>query len=358
APFRGLSRYEGAPLERIRQAGRIAFERLVRACLEHQVDFLLLAGDLFDGSGKDFNTVLYMASHMRRLMEAKIEVFAVLGNHDAEHDLLKTNPFTSNVHLFAAEYAQTIHRQHLGVAVHGQSHASRSEKRNLAAGYPPAVPEAFNIGLLHTSLTGRDGHEPYAPCNEDDLVAHGYDYWALGHVHQREWVRRQDPMIHYPGTLQGRHIHESGEKGATLIEMDASGKLHEHPLAFNPVRWQILEIKLDEIESFNDFLDRTVEQMGRLVNPKVLTVVRLLLTGPCQWHGLLIAKGMDLEQELRIQTLKAGGDALWLERVENKSHPKHADQPKPTAGNLDPLTLIEQLAQELRSSENGLQSLA
>src|SRR5690606_21208471 len=84
---------------------------------------------------------------------------------------------------------------------------------------PDALPGLFNIGLLHTSVGGRPGHEPYAPCSVSDLVAKGYDYWALGHVHQRE-VLCEAPWIVFPGNLQGRHHKAPGPKGATLVDVE------------------------------------------------------------------------------------------------------------------------------------------
>ncbi|WP_214429507.1 metallophosphoesterase family protein, partial [Escherichia coli] len=82
--------------------------------------------------------------------------------------------------------------------------------------YPPAEPGYFNIGILHTSLTGQEGHDVYAPCSVDDLRRAGYDYWALGHIHERQVVA-EAPAIVFPGNLQGRHAREAGPKGATLV---------------------------------------------------------------------------------------------------------------------------------------------
>ncbi|MBF0174743.1 MAG: DNA repair exonuclease [Magnetococcales bacterium] len=364
APLKGLARYEGAPHERIRQAGRVAFERLIEACLSRQVDFLLLAGDILDGSGRDFNTVLYLARHLQRLKAAGIEVFAVLGNHDAGHDLLQANPFSDNVHLFSSSRAQTHRMERLGVAIHGQSHEGRGEKRNLAAGYPAAIPGLFNIGLLHTALTGRAGHESYAPCTEQDLLMHGYHYWALGHIHQRELVRPHDPMILFPGTLQGRHIRESGAKGATLVEVAFEGdfRIQEQHLPMDQVRWHILEIDMERMETFNDLLEQVVDGMESLVNPEVLTVVRLLLKGRCAWQGQLVARGMELEQELRVQTMNTRSDVLWLERVINQTEPLRSDAPDPWGGGdrsmmSDPMTMVHQMAAELREDPVALNAV-
>ncbi|MBF0109507.1 MAG: DNA repair exonuclease [Magnetococcales bacterium] len=364
APLRGLVRYEGAPHERIRRAGRDAFERLIASCLEHEVDFLLLAGDLLDGSGRDFNTVLYLAGQLRRLQDAGIEVFAVLGNHDAGHDLLTTNPFPDNVHLFSSDKAHSHLREAKGVAIHGQSHANRAEQRNLAAGYPPAVPGLFNIGLLHTALDGRAGQITYAPCSEHDLLTPGYQYWALGHIHQRELVRPRDPMILFSGTIQGRHIRESGVKGATLVTVDGErGEVTAtRHLPLDLVRWHILTLDIGPIESFESLSHHLKERLERSIEPEVLNVVRLRLTGRSPWRGQLALRGLELEQELRIHTLNTGGDSLWLERVVDETSMmeqvsrEHGTGVDTDAG-LDPLDLMDRVVGELLRDEVALTAL-
>ncbi len=59
SPLRGLERYEGAPIEEIRSAPRSAFDNLVNLAIDEKVEFVLLAGDLYDGDWKDYNTGLY-----------------------------------------------------------------------------------------------------------------------------------------------------------------------------------------------------------------------------------------------------------------------------------------------------------
>ena len=75
--------------------------------------------------------------------------------------------------------------------------------------------------MLHTSCDGKPGHASYAPCSSGDLVARGYHYWALGHVHQFE-VLHEFPHIVYPGNLQGRSVRDTGPKGAMRVSVSGS----------------------------------------------------------------------------------------------------------------------------------------
>ena len=59
SPLKGLERYEGAPVDEIRGATRKALDNLVDLAVERRVDFVLIAGDLYDGDWKDHNTGLF-----------------------------------------------------------------------------------------------------------------------------------------------------------------------------------------------------------------------------------------------------------------------------------------------------------
>lgn len=69
SPLVGLEQYEGAPVEKIRGATREAFKNLVDTAIKRHVDFIVIAGDLYDGDWKDYNTGLFFTSQMVRLQK-------------------------------------------------------------------------------------------------------------------------------------------------------------------------------------------------------------------------------------------------------------------------------------------------
>ena len=216
SPLRGLDRYEGAPVDEARGATRRAFDNLIAAALDHKVDFVVIAGDLYDGGWRDYNTGHYFCREMGRLNQAGIPVYLLFGNHDAESEMTKKLTLPGNVHQFDARKTSTFRIEALQVALHGRSYREAATLDNLAATYPPPVAGWLNIGVLHTGLEGYSAHARYAPCTLAELLAKGYDYWALGHVHEHAILHRQ-PWVVFPGNLQGRHIRETGERGAILV---------------------------------------------------------------------------------------------------------------------------------------------
>jgi DNA repair exonuclease SbcCD nuclease subunit len=260
SPLRGLMPYEGAPLAQVRNATRPAFVRLVDYCIEQRAALMLLAGDLYDGDWRDFSTGLFFAKEMSRLREAGVRVVSVRGNHDAASQITKALRLPENCRELGSRQPETAVYEDLGVAVHGRSFPEQRVTEDISRDYPKPVDGMLNIGLLHTCAEGRPGHDPYAPCKLESLRAHGYDYWALGHVHAREVLSR-DPWVVFPGNLQGRHIREVGAKGATIIDVE-SGRIEsvEH-VALDVVRWAEVTVDVETEMQMQDFLDAAREKL-------------------------------------------------------------------------------------------------
>ena len=315
SPLRGLDRYDGAPVERLRSATRSAFERLVDRALAERVDFILLAGDIYDRDWQDFHTGLCFRGQMVRLERAGIRCFIVQGNHDAQGVISRQLTLPSNVTVFSSRAAQTIRLVDLSVAIHGRSFPEREVNEDLVPSYPPPVPGCFNIGLLHTSLTGRAGHDTYAPTDLPTLVAKGYDYWALGHVHARE-VLNERPRIVFCGNLQGRHAKETGAKGCELVTVEA-GRIEADFVALDVVRWSQLSVSLDgvdRLESLNETFARALAPVLAGTTDR-LHAVRVTLTGSTELHRLEAAQPGTLAAAMYAAAQDIGTAEIWIEQV-------------------------------------------
>jgi exonuclease SbcD len=321
SPLRGLESYEGAPVEEIRGATRRAFENLVDLCLGEGADLLVLAGDLYDGDWKDYNTGLFFIRQVTRLTRAGVKVVWVRGNHDAASQITKRLSLPDGAFELEARSPQTLIFEDLGVAVHGQSYGKRDVTADLAAGYPDPRSDLFNLGILHTALDGREGHDTYAPCSIDRLVERGYDYWALGHVHKREIIC-QDPWIVFPGNLQGRHARETGAKGATLVTVEDGSVTSVEERELDVVRWSDCPVDVSEAISAHDVVDRVraaLEAEAESVGDRLLAA-RIQLRGRTAADSELRSDLVRWREEIRAAAMDTGA-SIWIEKIVFETQP-------------------------------------
>jgi DNA repair exonuclease SbcCD nuclease subunit len=344
SPLLKLDAYEGAPAEEIRGATRRAFENLVRTAVEEAVAFVVIAGDLFDGDWKDYNSGLYLVSQMSRLREAGIPVVGVAGNHDAASTITRSLRLPENVRFFPSDRPDTLRLDHLGVAIHGRSFGTPAVKTDLAKSYPPATAGCFNIGVLHTCATGREGHEPYAPCSLETLQAKGYDYWALGHVHRRE-VLLDDPLVVFAGNPQGRHARETGPKGCFLVTVDDTGRPMLDFKALDVVRWEAAIVDASGAGSAYEVIDRFRETLLAQLESASnrLTVLRVTVAGETSVHDEILSDPERWAHEVRAAAVDEAGERVWIEKVLFRTRPPAGVRtPDGAVGEL--LALIDELS--------------
>lgn len=321
SPLRGLE--ADAPADRIRNATRQALVNLVDLALAERVAFVLLAGDLYDGDWEDWPTGHFLVGQLGRLTRAGIPVFAISGNHDAQSVLTRRLPWPDGATLFDTAAAHSVAVPGLDVVVHGQGFAQRAVTQNLARAYPEPVTGKLNIGLLHTACGLHE--DDYAPCSVEQLAGHGYQYWALGHVHARGELNGHPNWVVFPGNLQGRHINEEGPKGATLVRVSGGRMSLEHR-TLDVVRWARIPVDLagaDDLEAVGarvraGLLAATEMAEGRLL------AARVVLGGAALSHASLARDPEATREIVRAELLGLGlGEQVWLEKVEVATRPSH-----------------------------------
>jgi DNA repair protein SbcD/Mre11 len=356
SPLRGLDRYDGAPVEAIRQATRRAVENLADLAISEEVAFVLIAGDVYDGDWPDYNTGLFFARQMGKLRDAGIAVYLLKGNHDAASEISRRLSLPDNVAEFSPDEPHTLHHEATNVAIHGQSFKTRAVLEDLSANYPAPDRGCFNIGLLHTAAAGCDGHDPYAPCTVDGLRNRGYDYWALGHIHLRQTLCDDGALINYSGNTQGRHIRETGPKGCLLVTIDGGRPRTE----FRPLdvfRWERCSTSASGCATPEDVLDGiagdlrgiAAEADGRPV------AVRVDVTGRSDAHEKLQSGTERWTAEVLGAAARELGERVWIERVRFRTTPP-GDEPTELADG--PLAELRSHLAEVRGDEALLRELA
>ena len=322
SPLRGLEAYkdDGAPVERIREATRQALCNLVELCLAERADFLLLCGDVFDDDWRDFHTGLFFMGQLMRLAEANISVYLVRGNHDSVSEITRNLKWPAHVKEFSSHSPETTVREDLGVALHGRSFPRRAVAESWVAAYPAPRRGLINIGLLHTSAAGSTEHPTYAPCSLDELAAKGYEYWALGHVHQHQ-ILHKSPWVVFSGNTQGRHANECGAKGCVIVEADHGEIVDVRHVPLDVVRWQRIDLVTQDSDDLDDLLARVDRRLREEIAAAEgrLLAVRLNIAGACAAHEDVVRQRAKVISELRSLTF--AGD-VWLEHVSLATRPR------------------------------------
>ncbi len=217
SPLKSLALRDPQIADLVGVATRRTFERIIDLCLEEHVDALIIAGDLYDRDLRSMKTAAFLGHQMRRLEGVGIRVFMIRGNHDSESEITRYLDLPPNVHVFTG-HGGVEELTDFGVAIHGVSFAQRKAPESLLCKYKRPINGLINIGIMHTSLNGAEGHDNYAPCSVSDLINHGFDYWALGHIHKRQ-IHKDSPYVVMPGIPQGRNRGEDGCKSVTIVEI-------------------------------------------------------------------------------------------------------------------------------------------
>ncbi|MEM6365045.1 MAG: DNA repair exonuclease, partial [Planctomycetota bacterium] len=337
SPMLGLNAYENAPQEQLRGAIRHAFSNLIDLAIERSVDLVVIAGDLYDGNWNEIKTGLYFVGQVQRLINAGIPMVVIRGNHDAANKMtnqlrLPKNPDGSDILLDAEQVDRRVFDD-LGIVVHGRSYRTRAETQDMTIDYPAPLRDLFNLGLLHTGLSGLQGHEPYAPVTPNRLADKGYDYWALGHIHCRgEHHAPGAAPIVYSGNIQGRHIRESGAKGCLLVDIDDQNQTTTTFQPLDVARWddrcQIDTSTISHRDEIADQFDRFLKASLTDADQRLL-VPRVRITGETPQHSQWVAQQAQIEADLQAVAIATGGDQVWLEKVRIKTLP-------PLSGHLAP----------------------
>jgi DNA repair exonuclease SbcCD nuclease subunit len=357
SPLSGLAAYKDAPVDLLRNVTRDAFTRLVDLAIEEAVDFMVIAGDLYDGSWKDYNTGHFFCREMGRLNLANIPVYLLFGNHDADSEMTKKLTLPANVHTFETRKASTFRIDALRVALHGRSYKEAATVDNLASTYPEPLAGWLNIGVLHTALEGYAAHANYAPCSVAELSAKGYDYWALGHVHEHA-VIQTEPWIVFPGNLQGRHIRETGPRGAVMVNADGAGIRAVERVLVDSLRWEVVTVDASDAGTLQDVIRLVGGAFERLLaaTPEHLFLsVRVCIQGHTRAHGELFGLESQLREEILGQAAGQGSDRLWVEKVRLETLP--LIDAGALALRTDALADLQRLLEQAPTDPDFLQSL-
>jgi DNA repair exonuclease SbcCD nuclease subunit len=300
-----------------------ALDRVIQICIDRKVDFLVVAGDLYNAADRSLGAELAFQKRMQRLSDAGIGAFVVHGNHDPADGWTAGLDLPESVVVFsqsAVERREVIRDGRLICAVYGRSYPTRQVRENYAAHFRREPDDPVAVAVLHANVGQREGWDDYAPCSIDDLRAAGMDYWALGHIHVPGRVS-DDPVAVYSGSTQGLDPSEDGPRGCFVVEIDEGG-VHEEFVETAAVLWRRLEIDTSTLASLEQVRAAIIEccQSCRTGAGGRPAVVRVDLVGASQAHADLARPGVvgDLLTDVREE--EVGFDQwIWIDRIRDRT---------------------------------------
>lgn len=321
SPLVGIQDAESSIADALRAATLEVFDRVVDVAVQEQADFLLIAGDVYDGADCSLRAQLRFRDGLRRAVKSGIPCYVALGNHDPLSGWEAQLEWPDGAYRFPGGRVEevVVRRGGLDLAcIRGISYPVREIRENLVPEFKPTSKGLFTIGLLHCNVGADPAHEDYAPCTLDDLQAAGLDYWALGHVHSKRLLSDRNPCIAYPGNPQGRKAEESGERGCYVVRVDESGRVTPEFRATDTVRWFSESIDVSDVgtaDGLRDALFAARERVRTAAGGRA-ALMRIRLIGQGSLHRELqrLDPLPDLAAPLR-ENESERPDFVWPELV-------------------------------------------
>ena len=328
-PFKGVAAISSEIGTRLQDATFQTFRTIIDIAIQHEVDFILVAGDIYDVSEQSIRAQIFFRNELRRLEEKGIAAYIVHGNHDPLNSWSPSLSFPKNTHVFSADTVERFFVVKGGekvAEIYGISVSQGNVLENLASLFPVVSQSQKNlvtIGMLHCNLGGRGVNADAVPCSEKDLLSKHYDYWALGHIHKKEIVSSSHPGIVYPGNPQGLHPNEEGERGCYLVEVERGGNVALRFVETAHIRWISHSISIEEsetIDSLLSFMERSLASVREKMRNKTL-ICKIILTGRGPLAKVLRRKGVldDLLKECQENVFVDRERVVWVERIINNT---------------------------------------
>lgn len=277
SPMIGLQSLPENIFKRLQKSTFKAFQHLIDAAIFHNVDFIILAGDIFDNADRSVRAQVFLRKEMERLAEKGIPAFIVHGNHDHMGGNWNEITYPSNVYIFGenVEAKEYISKDGVVIHIHGFSYNERHIFDRKIHDYQRSPGADFHIGILHGNMEGNSDHGNYAPFHLKELLEKEFDYWALGHIHKRNIIHQEPPVL-YPGNTQGRNKKETGEKGCYLVTLQDSNPVLQF-IETSEILWEDLLIETTDVTSFDGLLQLIQEKMSGIRREGKGVIVNLTL---------------------------------------------------------------------------------
>jgi len=327
----------------LREATYGAFANILNYAIENKVDFVVLAGDIYNKNENSLQPQLRFRDGLQRLHAAGIPCCVIHGNHDPHDGTTAALAWPDSCHRFPATAAEpcVITKNGEAIAVvAGISYGKAAVLENLALRYTHARPDLYAVGVLHTNCGSNDNHARYSPSTIEELKGQNFDYWALGHIHTHAVLHAVAPAVVYSGSPQGLNPKEVGPHGFCHVHVDSSHATRIQFVPAAPVLWENHTLDAaawatedDAIEALETFLAaRAAHNSGHSI------LLRLTIAGRSAIHKWLSAPTTQEVVLERLRILRGNAPYVWVDRIRFDTRPEL---------DLDKLALAEDVLGEV-----------
>jgi DNA repair exonuclease SbcCD nuclease subunit len=274
-----------------------------KAAITHQVDAVVMAGDVIDASNHFIEVYNDLYQTLRKLIEQDIDVVLTAGNHDyealAEFVNHLDDRFPKERLHFLGQHGQWSScelqnnsgesLQCIGWSfdsLHFQDDPTRLLNTELIH---PSMP---TLGVLHGDFS--DEQSRYAPMRVEHLTRHDVAGWIVGHIHKPE-VLNITPLVAYPGSPQPLSPKETGEHGVMLLQIEPDGTIQRERLEIAPLRYETATLEITPEMELPQLRSHCLNYLSELTFDADLTLLDLELTGRSPHLDALEELSRDLE---------------------------------------------------------------
>jgi len=242
------------------------FKKILEIGQKQKVDFIIIAGDLFDAPMEgSADTLQIVKDQLSRISPRKI--FITPGNHDP---CIIGSPYydtdwPENVHIFRDNQFETVELDDLGVKIYGIANTKFNDDTDYLKNLKVSDKSVINIVIMHGSYQADWMPEKYSrevafPFTPLDLKKAGADYYALGHYHEFKDIGKENKDMFgcYPGCPEGRGFDEKGEKGIVLAEISKKS-VSIRQIVTCIKKYQTLEFDCTGAKTKEDIVDKIKE---------------------------------------------------------------------------------------------------
>ena len=264
SPFVNLSNKENlGEIRRLDQ--RKAFKKVIEYIKENNIEFLFIAGDLYEQKYIRKSTIEYINNLFMQIPNTKI--YITPGNHDPfiKNSYYNDFSWSENVKIFNSKI-EKIELENIDIYGYGfdDFYCKNSGIENIEIENKNKI----NILITHGSIDASSEVDAvYNPIKKYKIKEKGFDYVALGHIHKLSYNEEQNQNIVYPGSVISLGFDETGKHGMIVGNLEKE-KINLEFIPLDDKEFKLYDLDVTQINSKEELIEK-INELNFLKNELV-----------------------------------------------------------------------------------------